>query len=116
MAWVPYSIIIIVNFTVSNVLLVIHVVPQGSILGPMLFSIYVSGFYKYLEKCCLHHCTDDSQVFPSWPFENLALLNYTLYNDLISLLNIDKAKILINIRLLFLVPKVNVQLPKPKLL
>ena len=38
-------------------------VPQGSILGPLLFSIYVSDMHAHLKYCKLQQYADDSQMY-----------------------------------------------------
>ncbi|KAI7815537.1 reverse transcriptase, partial [Rhyzopertha dominica] len=41
-------------------------VPQGSILGPILFVLYMSGFENVVHNCKLHCYTDDSQIYLSY--------------------------------------------------
>ena len=42
-------------------------VPQGSVLGPLLYVIYVINFRTYIKKCKLHLYADDTQLYYSFP-------------------------------------------------
>ena len=46
-------------------------VPQGSILGPLLFNIYVNDLNQIADDCLLVQYADDSQLLISGEFENL---------------------------------------------
>lgn len=46
-------------------------VPQGSILGPLLFTVYTSQFIKCLKYCLSHFYADDSQVYYSFSAEEV---------------------------------------------
>ncbi len=46
-------------------------VPQGSILGSLLFTIYVSDMDKYISNCTLVQYADDTQFLHSGSLENL---------------------------------------------
>ena len=53
-------------------------VPQGSILGPLLFNIFVNDLFLFVEKCTLYNCADDISMSHS---------SSTLQGVLSSLLN-----------------------------
>ena len=46
-------------------------VPHGSILGPLLFNIYVNDLNQIADDCLLEQYADDSQFLISGEFENL---------------------------------------------
>jgi Reverse transcriptase (RNA-dependent DNA polymerase) len=37
-------------------------VPQGSILGPILFTLYTSDLHRVMEHCTMHSYADDTQI------------------------------------------------------
>lgn len=60
-----------VNNVTSQFLSVTRGVPQGSLLGPLLFSIYVNDLPKILKFCKLHMYADDVQLYASCNLESM---------------------------------------------
>ncbi len=50
---------------------VTHGVPQGSIFGPILFSIFVNDIFEYVNDCVLIQYADDTQFIHSGNINNL---------------------------------------------
>ena len=42
---------------------VIYGVPQGYVLGPLLFLIYINDLHKAIRYCKVHHFADDTNLF-----------------------------------------------------
>ena len=42
-------------------------VPQGSILGPLLFNIFMNDMFYFIEKCDLYSYADDNSLANSGP-------------------------------------------------
>ena len=42
-------------------------VPQGSILGPLLFNIFINDLFLFIEKCSLYNYADDNTISYSAP-------------------------------------------------
>jgi len=70
------------NGATSSYLNLTKGIPQGSILGPVFFSVYISYFAKLQLSCSQHYYADDSQIylsfFPAEAKQAVAALNYDL--------------------------------------
>lgn len=73
---------VFVNNAWSDSLSVVKGVPQGSILGPLLFSLYVNDLPDVLSECGVHLYADDVQVTFSIPPENIPTGISRLNNEL----------------------------------
>ena len=50
-------------------------VPQGSILGPLLFNIFVNDMFYFMKKCLLYNYADDNSLSNSSPSVDEVLSN-----------------------------------------
>ena len=50
-------------------------VPQGSILGPLLFNIFINDMFYFIEKCSLYNFADDNSLSNAAPTLNEVKLN-----------------------------------------
>ena len=73
--------IVKVGGEISNQLIIKCGVPQGSVLGPLLFLIYINDIYKSSDILQFHLFADDTSIFYS--HKNLKNVEMTLNNELI---------------------------------
>ncbi len=57
-------------------------VPQGSILGPLLFTLYVNELAKVAENCLTSMYADDTKLEHATKPQDIQLMETTINNDL----------------------------------
>lgn len=72
--------------TVSSLRRLSSGVPQGSILGPLLFTVYTSALPTYLTHCSAHLYADDTQLYYSFHSNDMSLAIDIINKDIESLL------------------------------
>ena len=71
-----------IHDSVSELLPLKYGVPQGSILGPVLFTIYVNDLLSVPEHCKLACYVDDCKLYLSFPSPNINTAIANLNEDL----------------------------------
>ena len=92
---------VVINNTVSDIIETYQGVPQGTVLGPLLFNININDITKYLSgECKTIQYADDCLIFSANPkhdiaFENLQVCLENVENDFRSnhlTLNVSKTE------------------------
>ena len=94
-----------IGSSTSNPLKITHGVPQGSMLSPLLFSIYTNDLPSATKECSLDSYVDDSKVSLSFSIQDISKAKLALEEDLNNvarwcctnslLLNPDKTKFIL---------------------
>ena len=93
----------IINEKISSVLSITHGVPQGSVLGPLLFLIYINDLNHVVNLSTVYHFADDTNLLYSNSvlksinkciIHNLRLIGYWLRANRI-FLNVNKTEIVL---------------------
>lgn len=73
---------VVVDGETSETKLILDGVPQGSILGPLLFIIYTSDILNSVKTCQIQAYADDTQIYFSYQPEEYANAQSTVNNEL----------------------------------
>lgn len=82
---------------VSDIRAVGSGVPQGSILGPLLYTIYTSTLGNSIKSCSYHFYADDTQLYYSFNPKDIFFANNLINTDLNNLIAVaEKHSLIIN--------------------
>lgn len=82
---------VLVGGTASDFLQIDRGVPQGSILSPLLFSVYTSDFGSFLRTCGSHQYADDTQIYHSFHLNDIYEASAAVNEDLRSVSEYSRA-------------------------
>ena len=64
---------------------ILHLIPQGSVLGPLLFLLYINDLNQVIKFCKFHHFADDTNLL--YLSNSIEKLNKLVNADLAHLAN-----------------------------
>ena len=76
-----------INSALSEPLLMRYGVPQGSILGPLLFTVYANDLPSIPQRCSTDCYVDDTKLLLSFRVQDCESTMATMNDDLIKLRN-----------------------------
>lgn len=79
-----------VNGNVSSGLDILSGVPQGSILGPLLFIIYTADIIKSVTHCKVQAYADDTQLYRHFHIDDLIVNSEYINTELFNIMQISK--------------------------
>ena len=79
--------IVRIHSVLSDPLPMVNGVPQGSILGPILFSIYINNLPKIPRSCSTDCYVDDTKLYMCFPVQDYQSAITEINNDLIKVRN-----------------------------
>lgn len=83
--------VVSVEQIVSDSLPVLRGVPQGSVLGPLLYSIYTSNLTKCVRHCKCHFYADDTQLLYTFASNEIDNANNLVNEDLSNLVKYSES-------------------------
>ena len=82
--------VVVLNGVKSNSNVVVSGVPQGSILGPLMYLIYTIDLCRTLRHCRSHMYADDTQIYYSFPISSFVDAQAYINSDLAILIKFAK--------------------------
>lgn len=85
---------VVLNEQYSDLLHISLGVPQGSILGPLLYTVYTFRFFSALRHCGSHFYADDTQIYFSFSINEIDAAQEIINSDLNSFYTIASEHLL----------------------
>lgn len=75
---------------VSDKCLITSGVAQGSIVGPLIYTMYTTHFFSIIKKCQMHMYADDTQLYYSFDPSDTEKAGHLINEELQALVNMSK--------------------------